>query len=967
MLKKITIFFMLTFLPTALQAQAGKVTGKATDLQTGEPLIGANVIIEGTSLGAATNANGEYVILSVPPGTYEIKARYIGYREVNYQNIKVSVNLTTEVNFELPAEAYQTETVTIVAPKPLINKNTTNATSIVRQEDIENIPIRGVNAIVATQAGVVEQNGNLYVRGSRADEVAYYVDGVLVNDPVLGGARTQVINNAVEEIQFQAGGYTAEFGGANGGIISTQTRIGSDKYNIGFEGITDHFVGTGDKYLGTYSYGYSDYVLTASGPLWPDYKNIKFFIAAENNFQRSPAKFYRGIDMKGVYDPGLAASGTADTFNVYYPDGIGLNAANNTYQIQGNINWDLNPFTIRLNGGLTYSEEQQGAQAILGDGTTYTGIQAYNNRNRTGIKDGQTITASLKVTQVLNPNSFYDVILNYYNDYYVYMDPIFKHDITAYGDSIENAMYGTTLASDGNTEDMYQAYGFKFAKGAMPYNTYAKQRTATFGGKANFLYQAGLHHEIKFGGEFTYNTIRRYSILPDQLANNVRSIADGSVNRIYSRVNNYGYDVYGNESDSGLDKAKHPVLAAFYFQDKIEFPDLVINAGLRLDYINIDGQVFKNAQDIVFTSDNLIDPSSLENVDPLLQLSPRLGFSFPVTDKTVFHAQYGKFIQQSRLRDVLMGINLIADNIKGGYAIQNPVGFGLRPERTTSYEIGFKQQIGEVFAFDITGFYKDIKDQIQIRTIYGLANTSTPAYYAWVNGDFATTKGIELKLDLRRIERVSAAFDYTYSDAEGTGSNPSSSFRAIWQSPTGTPFFPMQISPLDFNQAHKAYLNVDYRFDNDDGPVLFGSKPFENLGLSLGLSVESGFNYTRWSGYGNSRTPLEPLNSSTTPWTYRIDARLDKTIKLGSIGLNIYIWVINLLNTQNVLNVFNNSGDAYYNGYLDDPEGKALVDGYKSYGEDKAQQYTELYKALNYNEDNFGTPRQIRLGIKLNY
>jgi hypothetical protein len=120
MLKKITIIFILTFIPLILYGQTGKLVGKATDLQTGEPLVGANIIIEGTNLGAATNANGDYLILNVPPGTYTVKGRYIGYREVNYENIKVSVNLTTELNFELPSEAYQTQTVNIIALKILL-------------------------------------------------------------------------------------------------------------------------------------------------------------------------------------------------------------------------------------------------------------------------------------------------------------------------------------------------------------------------------------------------------------------------------------------------------------------------------------------------------------------------------------------------------------------------------------------------------------------------------------------------------------------------------------------------------------------------------------------------------------------------------------------------------------------------------------------------------------------------------
>ncbi|MGE5682248.1 MAG: TonB-dependent receptor domain-containing protein, partial [Bacillota bacterium] len=419
--------------------------------------------------------------------------------------------------------------------------------------------------------------------------------------------------------------------------------------------------------------------------------------------------------------------------------------------------------------------------------------------------------------------------------------------------------------------------------------------------------------------------------------------------------------------NDGLTAPKHPVFGAFYVQDKIEFPDLVINAGLRLDYINIDGEVFKNPQDIQFTSDNQLDPKGLLKVDPFLQVSPRLGFSFPVTDRTVFFAQYGKFIQQTRLRDVYEGYNLVADQIHGGYAEGNPVGFGLKPERTTQYELGFKQQIGELFAFSVSGFYKDIKDQIQMRQIYGLPNTSTPAYYAYVNGDFATTKGVELKLDLRRTERVSASVNYTFSDAQGTGSNAGSSFYMIWQTPTATPYTPQQIAPLDFNQAHRGFVNVDYRFDNEDGPEFLGMRPLENFGINMLFSFNSGFNFTRWTGFGNTRVPIEPLNSSTTPWTYQLDARVDKSFNIGPLGFNVYLWVTNLLNTKNVVNVYNVTGDPYNDGYLNDAQGKAMIEGYRRYGADKAQLYQDLYKALNYTPGNFGTPRQIRVGIKLSY
>jgi len=947
---------MLFLLPLALSAQTGKVVGSVKDLETGEALLGANIIIEGTSLGAASNENGEFIILNVPPGTYRLKARYIGYREVTLTNIRVSVNLTTEVSFALPSESYTTETITVVAPKPLINKNITNSTGIVSKEDIQNLPIRGVNALVSTQAGVVDQGGNLYIRGSRSDAVAYYVDGVLVNNPVFGGARSAPISNAIEEIQVQAGGYSAEYGGANGGIISTSTRGGSENYNVSAEIITDNFIeqGSGKTFLGTYSYGYSEYVLTAGGPVIPGMKNFRFFLAGNNVFQRTPAAYRRAYEFTDIP---VRAGALRDTIDISYPANYVKNNANSSYQFSGNLTYDMLPFTFRLNGSYRYATARSGI-----------GWTALANEANAGLNEDQTLTTSLKITHVINPNSFYDVIVNYFDDFYIDMDPVFKHDILAYGDSMANAAIGRDLQGDSRNIANWSAFAQSFTSSARPYNLYRKQSTKSYGGKLNFLYQLGKHHEFKTGGEFTYYTIRRYSIAPFAIAQNLGAIADGDVRGIYDRLDNYGYDVYGNALDvgyTGPDGPKNPVFAAFYLQDKMEFSDLVVNFGFRFDYIDVDSKTFIDPSNVQFDSDGVIDPDYMVDVDPFMQVSPRLGFSFPVTDRTVFHAQYGKFIQQSQLRNLYLGFNLASDIIKGGYAELNPVGYGLRPERTTAYEIGFRQQLGESFAFDLTGFYKDIKDQIQLRQIFADPTAQHVKYYALLNGDFSTVKGFEIKLDLRRTNRLSGTVDYTYSNAEGTGSTPNDAGRTVWQSPSAEPFFPVQIAPLSFNQTHRGAINLDYRYANNDGPEIFGAKALENFGLNVLFSFTSGFNYTRWDGFGNARVPNEALNTSTTPWTFQIDARLDKSFSVGPLNLNAYIWVINLLDTKNIVGVFNTSGDPVDDGWLASTEGGGILNGYTT--EEDKQMYKDLYLASIYNSGNFGTPRQIRLGIRLDY
>jgi outer membrane receptor protein involved in Fe transport len=959
MKSKFTLLTLLVFLITAIPsfAQSGKIVGKVTDLETGESLIGANILINGTNLGAATNVDGEYIILNVPPNTYTLVARYIGYKEVTKLNIQVSVNVTTEVNFQLPSQAYELGTVEIIAPKPLINKNLTNSVNIVRSEDIENLPVRGVNAIVSTQTGVVNQGGTIYVRGGRQDAVAYYVDGVLVNNPVFGGAQTAPINNAIQEVQFQAGGYPAEYGGANAGIISTTTKIGGEKYHFSMEGITDEFTSAGEKFIDTYSYGYSEYILTGSGPIFPSLKNIRFFVAGDYTWHKTPIAFYEGADFNNVFDPALGEN--ADTINYIYPAGYRLNQGNRQVQVQGNLSFDFNPFTIKLNGSFKRTDSRNGV-----------GVTQFLTASRAGEHQDQTITSSMKITQVLSDRAYYDVIFNYFGDYYVDMDPIFEHNITAYGDSVMNAQVGTTLRGDGQLPTSLRAYGFTFTNGVIPWNGYRKQRTTSLGGKIGLLYQIGLHHELKTGADLNYYTIRRYSLPnPITIASFRRALPQGTGYDFYDRLDNYGYDAYGNKLSGGINGPKHPIFAAYYIQDKMEFSDLVVNFGLRLDYIDTDSKAFKNPNNIKFVN-NLVDPNDLVDVDPFTQVSPRLGFSFPVTDKTVFHAQYGKFIQQSQLRDIYEGYNVVADNIQGGYAIQQPVGFGLKPERSTQYEIGFKQQLGDVFAFDITGFYKDIKDQIQERSIYAEPGANHRQYYAFVNGDFSTVKGIELKFDLRRVERISATLDYTYSDAQGTGSNPSSSFRQIWQSPTAIPYFPQQIAPLDFNQAHTGALNIDYRFADNDGPSLFGSQILSNFGINALFRFTSGFNFTRYTedSFGNSRVPTEPLNASTTPWTFQLDMKIDKSVSFGPFDANIYLWVINVLNTQNVVDVFPVSGDAYDDGWLSSPQGSQTVSGIASqYGQQYADMYEQLYSTINYDSGHFGPPRQIRLGVRLNY
>ncbi len=198
MLKKGICVLMLVLLPFVLFAgNTGKIKGTVLDKETGEALPGANVLVVGTQMGATSDVNGNFMILNVPPGTYVLKATFVGYTQVSMSNVKVIPDVTTESNFKLPQVALEGETITIVAEKPLVDKNVTNYTKTVWAEDLENLPVRTVQNVVATLAGAVQQGGNLYVRGVRSHETARYVECMMTSSIVYGGENISIVVRSI--------------------------------------------------------------------------------------------------------------------------------------------------------------------------------------------------------------------------------------------------------------------------------------------------------------------------------------------------------------------------------------------------------------------------------------------------------------------------------------------------------------------------------------------------------------------------------------------------------------------------------------------------------------------------------------------------------------------------------------------------------------------------------------------------
>lgn len=978
-------------------AQTGKITGKVTDFETGEPLIGANVLILNTSYGAATNVNGEYIISMVPPGNYELRATYIGYQRVTIHNIRVVTGLTRTVDFSVPSEAIATEEVVIIAERPLIEKSSTNAIRIIDAQFIETYPTRDLAEIVALQPGVVLQNDLITIRGSRPDETGYLLEGADVRNVLNtdGGSLITVTPDAIQELLVQAGGYNAEYGNANAGIIQADLKTGKTTYHLSVRLETDNFGNyQGDKFLGTHSYGYQNYVITASGPLITD--RVKLFLSGENFFIRdyrptffasNPTVFSDGalLDTSKIFDTG-ALGGDPTEYQILSWDGGNIPGRfRNRYTFNGTALIDLKPVILKLAGAFTWRQQRNNTPDII----------HIFNQGRLPLTDNSNLLLNMKGTYIIASNIFLEGIVNFLDSRSKRYDPFFEDDLLAYSDSLRGAEFGWNYVDYTTSPLPYDFYGFPFTRpGALitddpqidntPSFQYLKNHNSYFGGSLALTAQLE-EHEIKMGGSFQRWTNRLYSV--DRLSSLLFSIRQKpdelrdpqSFTAFLQEFNwesftNYGYDLFGNEIDAGDYGPRHPVFASAYLQDKFETGDLIINAGLRFDYMDMDSWSFEDPTDPEFDETTHIPVLSDKKTTHTF-ITPRLGFAFPVTDRTVFHMQYGKFVQSPSLDVAYTGVHDAASQLIGGSAFLNPIAYDPEPIRTTQYEIGFSQQFTDFAAFDITAFYKDIKGQLVYAFQPTVPGGQVSSYPVYENQDFATTKGLEFSLKIRRIKRIRAELNYTFSDSRGTNSFVASSFGSVQVNNN----VPTIIIPLDYDQNHRGSLSLDYRFEKDDGgPIL------ERLGFNLLFTFNSGHPFTiaaptglgqsqAWTGgvIGSDtrqRRPAAPMNSTTTPWVNKLDLRIDKTVPIFDVDFNFYVYVQNLFNTRNVLNVYDQTGNGFDDAFLTSGEAQNIIAGSRF-----TQRFADLYNIINLENrqsfqslkgfDVFGLPRQIRFGV----
>lgn len=844
---KISIVIFLLCANFLIAGTTGKIAGKIIDKNTDEPLPGANIIIIGSNYGGAANFEGEYFIINVPPGVYELKASMVGFTPVVVQNVRVSVDQTTRINFGLNEESVQISDVVVTATKPIVQKDLTSTEAKVSGDQISMLPLEDVSSVVNLQAGVVDG----HFRGGRSNEVKYLIDGVPVNDAFTGQSSLSAEVNSLEEIQVLTGTFNAEYGEALSGVVNQVTKIAGEKFD-----------GEVSFYSGDYASGRDDLFMNIDNVTPSDVYNIQGNLSGPVPGFGNLLKFF--ISGRYNYDDGYLYGQ-----RVFNPSDSSDFSANNREDWHIGATGDNKFVPMNFNKRLSL----QGKLAInVGDGKGIVLTGMYQDREFRNYNhiyklnpDGdynrfeKSYLGIASYTWVLSNAAFIDFsasgILSDYKQY-VFEDPLDPRYV--------------------NPDRKSDVSGNAFLTGGTE-NWHFNHTTTSLTFRTDATWQYDQTNQFKVGIEAQYHNLdyEDFQIIIDA-ANNYEPTLPGE--------GAFNYNTY----------TSNPYQIAAYIQDKIELEYLIINAGLRFDYFEPDGEFPKDPNRI-----NILDefqppfPDSLmERATPKYQFSPRVGISYPITDRGAIHISYGHFFQippfENLYRNPNFRIPLTGDfPVNIGNTIGNT---NLEPQQTIMYEIGLQQALTDELGVTITGYYKDIRNLLSTE-IY--IKNEFRKFSKLINKDYGSVKGITLSFDKRFSGGFGATLDYTFQVAKGNASDPNDAFEKAQANP------PIEVNkqlvPLAWDRTHS--LNFTFT----------AGTPGDYIASLIGR-LGSGLPYT--PALQNQRTGLE--NSDNKPSIFNVDLYVTKYFDIGAYKISVFAKVFNLFDTANELDVFGDTGRAGY-------------------------------------------------------
>ncbi len=880
--------FLLVISNPSYSQSTGKIMGKVIDASLGEGIPFANVVVDGTTLGSASDLEGNFVILNIAPGVYNVTASYIGYQKVTIKSVTVNVGFTTTLNIKLsPGEVTLTAIIVQGERNPLIRQDLTNPTVAITSESVDILPVFNISDVIKLQAGVVTgDDGSIHVRGGYGNEVAYTLNGLSLNDPYGNSRAVGLATNAVQEASVSTGTFSAEFGNALSGVVNYVTKEGGEKFTFSVKAYGGDYVTprtnlfTNLDKIDAINAGRIE--ATLGGPI-PFTESTRIFFSGvfENNKGTyygyrlyNPSDSYLTPDNFKSTDARYGNATGAYFFNPFDPNGNGLPSGDkqsvamnpsNSLNLQFNLSQRFGSY-IKLKYEFVYdrakSRSFDRSYLFNPDGVSWDYSRGVIN--------------TLDLTHTLSNNTFYTLKASYsYNkaESYLYDDP----NDPRYLPSFYRKTIGNTTYYAGGTD-----------------NDIVRRATTTISVKGDIVSQMFGVHEIRAGFEVRKHNVKRDGFTLDfykyKVINGVPSVTSLSVNDLlYDRA--LTIQRGGIQSVSTYDK--NPIQGSVYILDKMELAKtLILNIGLRYEF-------FDAASDYNYDiSKNLTDSLSgymnayLRPAEVKHMLSPRFSVSYPITDRGVIRFSYGHFYQIGSLSSLYQNDLRWVANVSSVPTFGNP---NVKPQKSIQYEIGLQQQLTDDFKFDLTAYYKDVRDYIFTQTIY---TEKARQYNILTNLAYSNVRGITLSLLKRRaVDGIFAAtLDYTFQIAEGNRTEPQVDLFFSEAAGKQTETF---LVPLSFDRSH--LINGTFSFSDP-----------KSWSLGVIYNIQAGTPYTVQLPPSLSTITYEQ-NSSNKSMQWEVDLKFEKFFSLGSNTLSLFINVNNLFDTQNDQSVYASSGKSLSN------------------------------------------------------
>lgn len=838
----------------------GKIVGKVTDKLTGDPLPYANVILVSTGQGAATDFEGNFLILNVNPGKYDVKISMIGYRDNLIKGVTISADLTTKLEIQLEENTIEMGEIVVNADQSMINKDETSRTAIITSETFSDLPVTSFQDVVGLQSGFVTgSDGSLHARGGRSGEVVYLIDGIPVRDPLNGGFSGQVDKYAIQELQVLTGGFNAEYGQALSGVVNIVTKEGGAEIKGRVEFTTDQV--NKSPYHSKNALADDQWGIDEEGSLLER-------LGSNNTIIRDIPSAYKKQKISDTPDlfPNVDFLGQLSTVlsgPVPFLSQLKFFATARLMNELDQLPWGFNKereYNLKLTYPIDNIKLNFNTNRFYRIYKPYVHSWKYRPEGYETRKD-YTWRDNIKVNHVLNERSFYEASFSYNRQYFNRYTPGKFASFTDDGELI-----ASNYLRRNNSRPPFWTQADN--------GIFIKNELSTLMFKVDFSSQIGDHHLVKSGAEFQQHNLDRLRF---------EEPYPGGFHNFEK------YDL-------------SPMEFAVYVQDKLEFDSFIINAGLRFDYVDVQDTKWESPREpagFLDENNNWVASGEVET-DPKQQISPRIGISFPVSDNTIFYSSYGHFFQTPDYVDMFTSRDPSQDQA----IIGNP---GISSQKTIAFEFGLKQMLTDEYSLDISAYFKDITDLVGSTYL-----TVFPYEYTiFDNSNYGGVQGFEINLSKRLTNYWFANINYTYSVAKGNESDPREGFNDYRRA--SSVLRPKRVFFLDFDRTHVFYSTFGLEFPNEFGPDLFGFNLLENSSINIIFKYESGLPYTPTKPDESDALRLEK-NSGRMPDITRVDLRLSKYINFSGLKLTLFGIVNNLFDQLNPRDVWSTTGEPWEAG-----------------------------------------------------